>query len=128
MSAYIPSLLNPYAERLLGKTQTVLVKGTRTYPDGREVPFAHEEKELVATMTILESHGGPEDSWSLHEWTLPSGKVYTEYVQCWVQGDYSKYATPVIALKTRWVFRGKVRWRAVWSSRWTRRQLASLKA
>lgn len=126
MSIFIPSLLNPWAERLLGKTQTVLVEGTRTYPGGRKVTFAFEEKELVATVTILESHGGPEDSWSLHEWTLPNGKVYTEYVQTWVHSEYSGRSLPVIALKTRWVFRGKARWRAVWMSRWSRRQLAKL--
>lgn len=127
MCAYIPSTLNPWALRLLGKTQTVQVEETRTYPNGKKVTSTRQEKELVATMKILESHGGPEDSWSLHEWTLPNGKVYTEYVQCWAHSDYSKYATPVIALKTRWVFRGKERWRTVWMSRWSRRQLAELK-
>lgn len=126
MTAYLPSQLNPYAERLLGKTQTVLVKGTRTYPDGRELPFAHEEKELVATVEVLESHGGPEDSWYIHRYTLPSGRVYTEYVQEWIWSDYSSRSIPVMALKTQRVFLGKVRERVVLRSLWSRRQLAKL--
>lgn len=127
MPAYIPSLLNPWAERLVGKTQTVLVKGARTYPDGREVPFAFEEKELVATVKTLSSHGGPEDSWSLHEWTLPNGKVYTEYVQDWIHNEYSGRALPVIALKVQRIFMGKVRQRVLWRSLWTPQQLAKFK-
>lgn len=118
--------LNKWAEKFVeGEIVQSLIKGTKTYPDGRVVPYEATCTESTVeqrTYAVLDGAWTPEFL-HLQEYTLPNGRVIREYVQAepWSSGPCYFLALEEMHIDHE----GKEHWTPVEESLWSEEEIAN---
>ena len=103
--------LNKWATRRVAGSQTGREVGARILPGGRVEPF---DREVYVPIARIEVIGRIKGAWDdhvadLHRYTLPTGRVYEEFVQA---TPWSSGPCYFIALKDN---QGRVLSRSLWT-------------
>lgn len=83
--------LNAWAKQFVLAKQVVHEQGSRLYPDGRIERFDRHVEVTLAQVQVIGQTTGMSCRWfDLHQYTMPNGKVYEEFVQAspWSGGPH----------------------------------------